>query len=120
LDIVALRRALQTNSVSGLCITKLDVLDGLETIKLCTAYRLHGKTLTELPNAAEDLEACEPIYQELPGWRESTSGVKTYTKLPSSARAYLEHVQALLNTPIALISTGAERTDTIMLSDPFN
>ena len=119
LDIVALRRALQTNSVSGLCITKLDVLDGLETIKLCTAYRLRDTTLTEPPAAAEDLEACEPVYQEVPGWRESTSGAKTYAELPASARAYLDYIQELVKTPIALISTGAERTETIELQDPF-
>jgi len=119
LDTVALRRSLHTNSVSGLCITKLDVLDGLETIRVCTAYQLQGETLTELPGAAEQLEACEPVYEDLPGWRESTSGVKSYAELPATARAYLEYLQDRLETPIALVSTGAERSETIVLDAPF-
>ena len=119
LDLVILRRAIQTNSISDLCVTKLDVLDGLDSIRLCTAYRLYGEQTTELPTACEDLEACEPIYQDFPGWRESTGTIKDYQALPANARAYLEYVQDALETPVSLISTGAERSATIVRADPF-
>ena len=119
LDLVVLKRAIQTNSISDLCVTKLDVLDGLDTIRLCTAYRLYGEQTTQLPTAFEDLEACEPIYQDFPGWRESTGAIKDFQALPANARSYLDQIQEALATPIALISTGAERSATIIREHPF-
>ncbi len=119
LDIVALRRAMLTNSVSGLAMTKLDVLDGLEDLKLCVDYRLDGKPLDAPPNDAETLERCEPVYETLPGWAEATHGIREYASLPGNARRYLERISELLGTPLALISTGADRADTMLLEDPF-
>jgi adenylosuccinate synthase len=119
LDIVALRRSMLTNSVSGLAMTKLDVLDGLEELKLCVGYRLGGEPLDAPPNDAESLERCEPVYETLPGWIEATHGIRDYARLPGNALRYLERISELLDTPLALISTGADRADTILLRDPF-
>lgn len=119
LDLVILQQAIQHNSISSLCITKLDVLDGLDSIKICTGYKLHGEQITTPPAAAEDLEACEPVYEELPGWRETTGNIRDYDVLPANAKAYLEHLQNLLETPIALISTSPERSGTITLKNMF-
>jgi adenylosuccinate synthase len=118
-DAVALKRACMLNSLSGLCITKLDVLDGLDTIRLCTGYRSNGKIVDTVIADADAMLACEPIYEEMPGWKESTLGVKDYASLPANARAYLERIGKVLNTPIDIISTGADRADTIILRDPF-
>ncbi len=119
-DGVALRRAAILNSLTGLCITKLDVLDGLDTIHLCVGYRCGGKMLDVLPVGAEVLEACEPVYETMPGWRDSTRGIKRYEDLPEKARAYLERIEALVEVPIDVISTGAERMDTIVRRHPFS
>jgi adenylosuccinate synthase len=119
-DVVAMRRACLLNSLSGLCITKLDVLDGLDTIRMCIGYRCNDRELQALPVGADALAACEPIYDEMPGWKEPTVGVREYQHLPKNARAYLERLQDLLQTPIDLISTGAERSDTIVLRNPFD
>ena len=119
LDLVALNRSLRVNSVSGLCITKLDVLDGLETLKICTGYRLDGK-LVDIPPAGADLfERCQPEYIELPGWEESTVGLTAYDQLPENARAYLAKIEALSGTPIDIVSTGPDRAETIVLRHPF-
>ncbi len=118
-DAVALKRACMLNSFSGLCVTKLDVLDGLDTIRLCTGYRCDGKTITTLPANAEALLVCEPIYEEKPGWKESTLGARRYADLPANARDYLDRIAEVLATPIDIISTGADRADTIVLRDPF-
>lgn len=119
LDMVALRRAIQLNSLSGLCVTKLDVLDGFETLRICTQYRLHGKTINELPTDAADLAACEPVYEELPGWNESTTRAKTFSELPKNAQKYLLRMENLAGIPIDIISTGPDRNETIILSHPF-
>ncbi len=119
LDLVALNRSLRVNSVSGLCITKLDVLDGLETLKICTGYRLDGKLVDTPPVGADRFERCEPEYIELPGWQESTVGVTDYDQLPENARAYLDKVEALSGTPIDIVSTGPDRAETIVLRHPF-
>jgi adenylosuccinate synthase len=119
LDMVLLRRSHQLNSFSGLCVTKLDVLDGLETVRICTAYRLNGKTITQLPTDASELAACEPIYEELPGWKESTFGVKTFNDLPQNAKKYLLRLEELAGVPIDIISTGPDRNETIMLRHMF-
>jgi adenylosuccinate synthase len=118
-DAVALRRAIRLNSVSGLCITKLDVLDGLENLQLCVGYRYAGGEQDTSPIGAEALARCEPLYEEMPGWRESTGGVREYGKLPANARAYLQRIEALTETPIDIISTGPERRETIVLRHPF-
>ena len=118
-DAVALKRACMLNSISGLCMTKLDVLDGLDTIRLCTGYRCDGEELKTIPANADQLIACEPLYEEMPGWSESTLGVRRYDDLPANARAYLERIAQVLATPIDIISTGADREDTIVLRHPF-
>ena len=117
-DAVALRRALQINSVSGLCITKLDVLDGLDTIRLCVGYRYNGVERITPPVGAEAFANCEPVYLDIPGWKESTVGVRYYDKLPANARAYLARIEAIVETPIDIISTGPDRADTIILKNP--
>ncbi|MFW5910487.1 MAG: adenylosuccinate synthase [Thiohalospira sp.] len=118
-DAVALRRANLLNSTSGLCITKLDVLDGLETIRICTGYRCHGVEQSTPPVGADAYDGCEPIYEELPGWTESTEGVKAFDDLPDNAQRYLRRIEELTETPIAIISTGPEREETIVLRDPY-
>ena len=118
-DAAALRRSIQINGVSGLCITKLDVLDGLDEVKLCTGYRIDGKAEELLPLGAEEAARCEPVYESLPGWNESTVGVSAYDKLPARARAYLERLQALCGVPVDMISTGADRNETIVRRHPF-
>ncbi|MGB5397663.1 MAG: adenylosuccinate synthase [Gammaproteobacteria bacterium] len=118
-DGVALRRAAQINSLTGLCITKLDVLDGLETLKLCTAYKYQGKTLEMPPLGADAIEQCEPVYEEMPGWKESSVGARSMDALPKNARAYLERMQEIVGVPIDIVSTGPERDETIILKHPF-
>ena len=118
-DSVALKRSIINSSVSGLCITKLDVLDGLETIRICIGYRIDGVVTPEPPMSAAGYAGIEPVYEELPGWRESTVGVTSYAALPANARAYLERLQGLVNVPIDLISTGPDRDETIVLRQPF-
>jgi len=107
------------SSVSGLCITKLDVLDGLDTIRICVGYRVNGEVTPEPPLSVEGYAAIEPVYEELPGWHESTVGVTAYQGLPLNARKYLERLQSLVGVPIDMISTGPEREQTIMLRHPF-
>jgi adenylosuccinate synthase len=119
LDIVALRRSLAINSVTGLCITKLDVLDGLETVRIAVAYRLDGNSLDAPPVVAEQTARCEPEYIEMPGWAESTAGARSLAELPAAARAYLERIEELCGVPIDIISTGPDRAQTIMLRHPF-
>jgi adenylosuccinate synthase len=118
-DAVALRRSMVNSSVSGLCITKLDVLDGLDVIRICTAYRVGGTVFDEPPLCVDGYADVEPVYEEMPGWKESTVGVKDYGALPANARSYLERIQSLLDVPIEMISTGAERDETIVLRHPF-
>jgi len=119
LDLVALKRSLKINSVSGLCITKLDVLDGLESIKLAVAYRYRGEEISIPPAGAENFEACEPIYIELPGWQESTVGLTSWDQLPATAIAYLRKIEELCGIPIDIVSTGPDRAETIVLKHPF-
>jgi adenylosuccinate synthase len=119
-DAAALKRSIQLNGVSGLCITKLDVLDGVEAVKICVGYQVEGQLSDILPVGAEELERCVPVYEELPGWMESTVAVKTYKGLPKAARAYLQRIEELCAVPIDLISTGAEREETIVLRHPYD
>ncbi len=118
-DGAALKRSLQINGVSGLCMTKLDVLDGVETLRLCVGYRHGGAVSDILPAGAEALAECEPIYQDLPGWQESTVGLKRYSELPAAARCYLERIEQICEVPVDLVSTGPDREETIVLRHPF-
>lgn len=120
LDMVALKRSFNLNSVSGLCITKLDVLDGLETIRICTAYELDGEEIGAPPTVADALARCRPIYTEMPGWNETTAGLTRYDALPANARAYLERLEEMSGLPIDVISTGADRSHTIVRRHPFD
>ncbi len=119
LDIALLRRSLQLNGVNGLCITKLDVLDGMEQVAICTGYTMNGKTIDLIPTGAEAVELCEPIYEYLPGWQESTIGMQTFDALPANAQAFLKRIETLTNVPIAMVSTGPDRTETILIRHPF-
>ena len=118
-DVPALRRSVQINGVTGLCITKLDVLDGLPELKICTGYRKDGKILDVLPMGSDEVANCEPILETLPGWNESTFGVTSHEALPAAARAYLARIEALCEIPIDIISTGPERDETILRRHPF-
>jgi adenylosuccinate synthase len=120
LDSVALRRSLAINSVTGMCITKLDVLDGMDTIKICVAYRLDGKIIDSPPAGADRIEQCEPVYIEMPGWSESTLDAKSFEALPAAAQDYLRKIEELCATPVHIISTGPDRADTIILRQPFD
>jgi len=95
------------------------VLDGLDVIRLCTGYRLDGQLYTTPPAGAEEYLQCEPVYEEIPGWKESTVGLKEYSELPGNARAYLERIQELVEVPIDIVSTGPDRSETIVLRNPF-
>ncbi|RMF94730.1 MAG: adenylosuccinate synthase [Gammaproteobacteria bacterium] len=119
-DAVALRRAVLNNSFSGLCITKLDVLDGLKTIKLCTGYRLDGEELDSPPLVVDRYAEVEPVYETLPGWRQSTVGVTSLDELPAEARAYLARIERVLGVPVDMISTGPDRDENIIVRHPFD
>jgi adenylosuccinate synthase len=118
-DAALLRRSVQINGVTGMCLTKLDVLDGLTTLKLCTGYKLDGRIVDIFPVGAEDAARCEPIYEEMPGWTESTVGAKTLEALPATARAYVARIEELVGVPIDMVSTGPDREETIVLRHPF-
>ncbi|APZ43540.1 adenylosuccinate synthase [Acidihalobacter ferrooxydans] len=119
-DAVALRRAIQINSITGLCVTKLDVLDGLETLRICVGYKA-GDTSHDLsPSAAEALAVCAPIYEEMPGWQTSTVGITDYDALPPEAKAYLARIETLVGAPIDMVSTGPERNQNVILRQVLN
>jgi adenylosuccinate synthase len=118
-DAAALKRSIQINGVSGLCVTKLDVLDGMEALQIGVGYRVNGEVRDILPVGAEALAECEPIYEEIPGWTQTTLGVRRYDDLPNQARAYLTRLAEVCGVPVDMISTGAEREDTIVLRHPF-
>ena len=119
-DAALLRRSVQINGVSGMCLTKLDVLDGLESLRICTGYQLDGRSLDIFPVGAEDAGRCVPVYEEISGWKESTVGAKSLDALPAAARAYIHRIEALVGIPIDMISTGPDRDETIVLRHPFN
>ncbi len=118
-DAPALRRSARINGLTGMCITKLDVLDGIEELDICTGYRLDGKEIDLLPIGADEVAHCEPIYETLPGWQETTFGVKSWDALPENAKNYLKRIEALCEVPIDIVSTGPERDETIVLRHPF-
>ena len=119
LDMVSLKRSLNINSVTGLCITKLDVLDGLESLKIAVSYNYHGQSVSVPPAGADNFEACEPVYIEMPGWRESTMGVRLFDDLPAAAQSYLKKIEELSGVPIDIVSTGPDREETVVLKHPF-
>jgi adenylosuccinate synthase len=116
-DAVAVRFAARVNGLDALALTKLDVLDGLEELQVCTAYRCNGKTLTEMPGDHAQLSACEPVYETLPGWSAPTAGARRYEDLPAEARAYIKRLEEITGVPAAILSTGSAREDTILRTD---
>ncbi len=119
-DACLVRQTCATSGVSGIALTKLDVLDGFDKVRICTGYRLRGKILDYFPAHAADQAEVEPIYEEMDGWSESTAGARSYADLPAQAIKYIQRVQELIETPIALVSTSPEREDTILIRDPFS
>jgi adenylosuccinate synthase len=119
-DAPALRRSIQINGIDGLVVTKLDVLDGLPVVKLCIGYLQDGKPLDLLPFGANELARCEPVYEEMPGWSESTVGIQQWDQLPLNARRYLERLADVAGAPIDLVSTGPDRDETILIRHPFH
>lgn len=118
-DAALLKRSCQINGISGLCITKLDVLDGLDELQICVGYELEGKRLDMLPMGADEIERCVPIYEKMEGWKDSTFGVTDYNKLPVNARLYLQRIEQLVGAPIDIVSTGPDRKQTVLLRHPF-
>jgi adenylosuccinate synthase len=118
-DAAALKRSIQINGVSGLCVTKLDVLDGMDELKVCVGYDIDGERSDLLPAGADDTALCVPVYEELDGWRESTVGAKRLEDLPAAARRYLDRLEAICGVPIDMISTGPDREETILRRHPF-
>lgn len=119
LDAAALKRSILINGISGLCLTKLDVLDGLSEIRMCTGYELHGEKVDILPLDADEIVNCVPVYETFPGWTETTFGVTSWDALPLNARRYLERVQEFIGAPIDMVSTGPDRDHTILLRHPY-
>ena len=118
-DAVLVRQAVTVNSVSGIALTKLDVLDGFEEIKVCTGYRLDGELLDHLPASSVRQDRVEPVYETMAGWRESTQGARSWAELPATAVKYIRRIEELIGAPVHLLSTSPERDDTIMVRDPF-
>jgi adenylosuccinate synthase len=118
-DAALLRRSVQINGVSGMCLTKLDVLDGLESLKLCTGYKVDGRDVDVFPVGAEEAAACVPVYEEMPGWKGTTVGAKSMDDLPAEARAYIKRIEELVGVPVDMVSTGPDREETIVLRHPF-
>ncbi len=119
-DAVALRRSIINSSVSGLCVTKLDVLDGIETVRICVGYEIDGERINGLPVVIDRFADCRPVYEDIPGWSESTVGLTDYDELPKNAKNYLARIEELVETPIDIISTGPDREQTIVKRHPFN
>ncbi|MBO9401856.1 adenylosuccinate synthase [Shimia sp. R9_3] len=118
-DAALVRQTCATSGIKGICLTKLDVLDGFETLKICVGYELDGETLDYLPTAADQQARCKPIYEEIDGWSESTEGARSWNDLPANAIKYVKRVEELIECPVALLSTSPEREDTILVTDPF-
>ena len=118
-DAVLVRQSCSISGVTGIALTKVDVLDGFDTVKICTGYRLRGKILDYFPSHSADQAEVEPIYEEMEGWHETTAGARSWADLPANAIKYIQRVQELIETPVALVSTSPERDDTILVRDPF-
>ncbi len=118
-DACLVRQTCATSGVNGIALTKLDVLDGFETLKICTGYTLDGEILDYLPTAADQQARCTPVYEEMPGWNETTEGARSWAELPAGAIKYVRRIEELINCPVAMVSTSPEREDTILVTDPF-
>jgi adenylosuccinate synthase len=118
-DAALMRRSVQLNSLSSLCVTKLDVLDSLPMLRVCVGYRYQGQLLSVPPADTEIFAQCEPVYEDIPGWLETTFGIKTWDALPKAAQNYLQRIETLLGVPISIISTGPDREHTIVLEHPL-
>ncbi|MEM0921485.1 MAG: adenylosuccinate synthase [Pseudomonadota bacterium] len=118
-DAALVRQTCATSGVNGIALTKLDVLDGFETLKICVGYELDGKILDYLPTAAEEQARCKPVYEEMEGWSDSTEGARSWADLPGNAVKYVRRIEELIQCPVALLSTSPERDDTILVTDPF-
>ncbi len=118
-DAVLVRQTVTLNGIDGIALTKLDVLDGLETLKICVGYRIGGETFDYLPSGLRAQAAAEPIYEEMPGWSETTQGARSFRDLPANAVKYVRRVEELIGAPVALLSTSPQREDTILMRDPF-
>ncbi|MFC3102179.1 adenylosuccinate synthase [Altererythrobacter lauratis] len=118
-DAVLVRQTCALSGVTGIALTKIDVLDGFETIKICTGYRLRGEIIDYLPANAQDQAACEPVYEEMPGWEGTTVGARSWADLPAQAIKYIRRIEELIECPVASVSTSPEREDTILVRDPF-
>jgi adenylosuccinate synthase len=118
-DACLVRQTCATSGVSGIALTKLDVLDGFETLKICTGYELDGERYDYLPTAADRQARCVPVYEEMPGWQESTAGARSWADLPAQAIKYIRRIEELIQCPVAMVSTSPERDDTILVTDPF-
>ena len=118
-DAVLVRQACQVSGVHGMALTKLDVLDGFDELRVCTGYRLDGRDLAYLPAHAADQAAVEPVYESFEGWHESTAGARSWAQLPAAAIKYIRRIEELTDCPVAMVSTSPERQDTILVRDPF-
>ena len=119
-DAVSMKKSAHMNSLSAICLTKLDVLDGLGKVGICIAYRNNGKETTSAPVGAEQYDLCEPVIEEMPGWTEPTTGIRLFDKLPANAKAYIKRIEELINVTVDIVSTGPERDETIVLRHPFD
>jgi len=119
-DAVSMRKSVQMNSLSGICLTKLDVLDGLDKIGICTAYKINGKLTEIAPLGADQYEACEPVIEEMPGWDGTTAGITNIEELPVNAKAYIQRIEQLIDVKISILSTGPDRDETIIIENPFD
>ena len=120
LDVPALRRSFSLNGVTGLCVMKLDVLDGMDEISICTSYLVNGKPVDLLPSGADAVAECRPVYETLPGWKESTRRRHRVRRAARRGAAYLRRIEALTGVPIAMVSTGPDRAETILIHHPFH
>ena len=118
-DAVMVRQANAVAGITGMALTKLDVLDGFETLRICTGYEVDGTGLDHFPSDAAAQAACTPVYEEMPGWSDSTYGARSWADLPANAVKYIRRVEELTRTPVTLLSTSPERDDTILVTDPF-
>ncbi|HVY13412.1 MAG TPA: adenylosuccinate synthetase, partial [Alphaproteobacteria bacterium] len=118
-DATQVRQSCRVGGVDGLVLTKLDVLDGFTELKIATSYRINGKSFDYYPAGEGPQAAAEPVYEVMPGWQESTRGIREFNKLPEAAKAYVRRIETLVETPLALLSTSPEREDTIIMRDPF-
>lgn len=119
-DAVAMRKSAKLNSLSGICMTKLDVLDGLDTIGICTAYKINGVVTETAPLGAEAYQQCEAVTEEMPGWiGETTAGITDFNALPANAKAYIKRIEELVGVKVTILSTGPDREETIILENPF-